>query len=67
VNDKPPLGEAIPLAIQHVFAAFSGIVAVPLVVGGVLGLPLEDIAFLVSATLLFQALLPSYRHAALGR
>ncbi|MDD4282066.1 MAG: nucleobase:cation symporter-2 family protein [Candidatus Methanofastidiosa archaeon] len=51
VNDKPPLGEAIPLAIQHVFAAFSGIVAVPLVVGGVLGLPLEDIAFLVSATL----------------
>lgn len=39
------------MAIQHLFAAFSGIVAVPLVVGGVLGLPLEDISFLVSASL----------------
>lgn len=56
INDKPPLGEAIPLAIQHVFAAFSGIVAVPLVVGGVLGLPLEDIAFLVSATLFISGI-----------
>lgn len=39
------------LAFQHIVTAFGGIVAVPLVVGGALGLPLADIAFLVSATI----------------
>ncbi len=29
IDDKPPLRLAIPLAIQHIMAAFSGIVAVP--------------------------------------
>ncbi|MTI67274.1 MAG: purine permease [Firmicutes bacterium] len=51
INDKPPLRIAIPLAIQHLVAAFSGIVAVPLVVGGVLGLDVEKMTFLVNATL----------------
>jgi len=51
INEKPPFFAAVPLALQHVFAAFSGIVAVPLVVGSATGLPVEDISFLVSATL----------------
>jgi len=51
INDKPPLRLAIPLAIQHIMAAFSGIVAVPLVVGQAIGLSVEDMAFMVSATL----------------
>ena len=51
IDDKPPLRLAIPLAIQHIMAAFSGIVAVPLVVGQAIGLSVEDMAFMVSATL----------------
>lgn len=51
IEDKPPIGIAIPLAIQHIVAAFSGIVAVPLVVGGVLGLPFEQMTYLVNMAL----------------
>ncbi|MGB3366095.1 MAG: nucleobase:cation symporter-2 family protein [Acidaminobacteraceae bacterium] len=51
IDDKPPLAIAIPLAIQHIVAAFSGIVAVPLVVGGVLGLPFEQMTYLVNMAL----------------
>lgn len=51
IDDKPPIGISILLAFQHILAAFGGIVAVPLVVGGVLGVPVNDLAFLVSASL----------------
>jgi xanthine permease len=51
INDKPPFHISILLAFQHIMAAFGGIVAVPLIVGGALGLPGEDIAFLVSAAI----------------
>jgi NCS2 family nucleobase:cation symporter-2 len=51
IDDKPPLGTSILLAFQHIMAAFGGIVAVPLVVGGVLGLPVTDMAYLVSCAL----------------
>jgi NCS2 family nucleobase:cation symporter-2 len=51
IDDKPPLGTSILLAFQHIMAAFGGIVAVPLVIGGVLGLPVEDMAYLVSCAL----------------
>jgi NCS2 family nucleobase:cation symporter-2 len=51
IDDRPPIQTSILLALQHIMAAFGGIVAVPLVIGGVLGLPVEDMAFLVSASL----------------
>ncbi len=51
LEEKPPLPTTILLAFQHIVTAFGGIVAVPLVVGSALGLPLSDIAFLVSATI----------------
>lgn len=56
IEDKPPIGIAIPLAIQNIMAAFSGIVAVPLVVGQAIGLSMEDMAFMVSATLFVSGL-----------
>jgi len=34
VDDRPPLNLSVVLAIQHIMAAFGGIVAVPLIVGG---------------------------------
>ena len=51
LDDRPSLPTSILLAFQHIVTAFGGIVAVPLVVGGALDLPLADIAFLVSATI----------------
>lgn len=51
IDDRPPIQISIILAFQHIMAAFGGIVAVPLVVGGALGLSVNDLAFLVSAAL----------------
>lgn len=56
LEEKPPLPTSILLAFQHIVTAFGGIVAVPLVVGSALGLPLPDIAFLVSATILVSGI-----------
>ncbi|TMM46972.1 nucleobase:cation symporter-2 family protein [Colwellia ponticola] len=52
VEDKPPVGTSILLAAQHLLAALGAIIAVPLVVGGVLGLSTEDMVVLVNAAML---------------
>jgi NCS2 family nucleobase:cation symporter-2 len=54
VEDKPPIGISILLAAQHLLAALSAIITVPLVVGGVLNLPVEDIIVLVNAAMLIS-------------
>nr|WP_300002085.1 nucleobase:cation symporter-2 family protein [Tissierella sp.] len=51
IDDRMPLGLAILLGFQHILAAFGGIVAVPLVVATALGLPIEDVAYFVSAAI----------------
>ena len=50
-EDKPPFAMGIILAIQHILAAFSGIIAVPLVVCSAIGLSVEETALMVSATI----------------
>lgn len=52
VEDKPPVATSILLAAQHLLAALGAIIAVPLVVGGVLGLPTEDMVVLINAAML---------------
>src|SRR5699024_6551707 len=52
VDDKPSIGLSWLLAAQHLLAALGGIIAVPLVIGGVLQLPSEDTVALVNAALL---------------
>lgn len=52
VEDKPPLATSVLLAAQHLLAALGAIIAVPLVVGGVLGLPTEDMVVLINAAML---------------
>lgn len=51
IDDKPPAGASMCLAVQHVLAAFAGIVAVPLIVADALGMPAGEKAFLVNAAL----------------
>ena len=59
IDDKPPMHMSIILAFQHILAAFGGIVAVPLVVSGVLGINTADTAYLVSAAI-FMAGVTTY-------
>jgi xanthine permease len=51
VDERLPLPRLLPLALQHVLVMYAGAVAVPLIIGRALGLPPEDVAFLISADL----------------
>ena len=51
LEDKPSWGITLVLALQHILAAFAGIIAVPLVVGSVLGFSASETAFMVGATI----------------
>lgn len=62
IEDKPPLGEAIPLGFQHVLAMVLGNITVPLIVAGAVGLAsgktvyLLQVAFIIAGVgSLFQA------------
>ncbi|KLN66843.1 nucleobase:cation symporter-2 family protein [Vibrio sp. VPAP30] len=52
LNQKPPHGITLLLALQHMLASIGGIVAVPLIVGASIGLPNEEIVSLINAALL---------------
>ncbi|ODV44211.1 purine permease [Cupriavidus sp. UYMMa02A] len=52
VEDRPPILTTILLAAQHLLAALGGIIAVPLVLGGALKLPPDQVIALVNAALL---------------
>ncbi|OED44935.1 xanthine permease [Endozoicomonas sp. (ex Bugula neritina AB1)] len=66
IEDRPPLGTALVLALQHMLAAFGAIIAVPLVVGGVLGLPESTMVSIVSAALLVSGLVTIVQCLGLG-
>ena len=51
INDKPPVRLMIPLALQNIMAAFSGIVAVPIVIGQAMGASPAQLSAMISATL----------------
>jgi xanthine permease XanP len=52
LEDRPPLAEALFVAIQHVLAAFVGIVTPPLILSGALGLDPETTTYIISMSLL---------------
>lgn len=62
IDDPIPLGISILLGLQHILAAFGGIIAVPLVVANALGLAIEDVAYFVSAAI-FVAGIATYIQA----
>jgi xanthine permease len=51
VDEVLPYGEMAAVGLQHVLVMYAGAIAVPLIVGGVLKLPKDQIAFLVNADL----------------
>lgn len=52
IEEKPPLGEAIPLAFQHVLAMVLGNIAVPLIMASAIGLATGETTFLVQMALI---------------
>ena len=50
-NEKLPFKKLLPLGLQHVLAMYAGAIAVPIIVGGSIGLTPQLIAFLVAADL----------------
>lgn len=52
VNEMLPMGKLTTLGLQHVLAMYAGAVAVPLIVGGAVGLTPLQLAMLVAADLL---------------
>jgi NCS2 family nucleobase:cation symporter-2 len=51
ISATPPLPRLIVLAFQHVLVMYAGTVAVPLILGGVLKLPKDQVAMLINADL----------------
>lgn len=56
LNDKPPVGEAIFVAIQHVLASFVGIITPGLIICGALGVSPADTGIIVSMSLFASGL-----------
>jgi len=51
VNEKLPLGKTFTLGLQHVFAAYAGAVAVPIIIGGALQFNVQQMTILIAANL----------------
>lgn len=66
IEDVPPLGVSIILALQHILAAFAGIIAVPLVVCTALGLSVEHTSFMVSSTIFASGITTILQSKGLG-
>lgn len=52
VDDNPPFLKKILFGLQHIFAAFGGIIVVPLVIAGALGFDAKMTTTIISATIL---------------
>lgn len=52
IEDKPPMGKRIVLALQHVLTMFGSTVSVPLLLGPVMNMTPGEIAILVSSVML---------------
>ena len=63
----PPGGRLFTLALQHVLVMYAGAIAVPLIVGGALKLPKDQIAFLINADLLCCGLVTIIQALGVGR
>ncbi|MHA6626337.1 nucleobase:cation symporter-2 family protein [Pseudonocardia sichuanensis] len=56
VDEVLPAGPLFVYGLQHVMSMYAGVIAVPLIVGGALGLPFAELAYLLTAALLVSGL-----------
>ncbi|MCY6960712.1 uracil-xanthine permease family protein [Clostridium brassicae] len=67
LDEKPPLKTSILLAFQTILTGFGGIVAVPLVVAGALGLPFSETTFWVSCALFVAGIVTIIQARGIGK
>lgn len=67
VDERLPIGKLFMLGLQHVLVMYAGAVAVPLIIGGALGLPKDQIAFLISADLMCCGIATLLQSVGVGR
>lgn len=67
VDEVLPLGKLSLLGIQHVLVMYAGAVAVPLIIGGALRLPKEQLAMLINADLFACGLVTLIQAIGFGR
>lgn len=67
VDDNPPLHQKILFGIQHIFAAFGGIIVVPLVLANALGLDAKTSTTLISAAILAAGLATIIQARGIGK
>src|SRR5438045_6258494 len=67
VDEVWPIDRMAAVALQHVLVMYAGAIAVPLIVGGALKLPKDQIAFLVNADLFSCGIATLIQSVGLGR
>lgn len=67
INDKPSIGTQILLGFQNIFAAFGGIIAVPLVISSALGLDGATSTAVLSASILASGIATIIQSKGLGK
>lgn len=67
VDERLPIGKLFMLGLQHVLVMYAGAVAVPLIIGGAVGLPKDQIAFLISADLMCCGIATLIQSVGVGR
>jgi NCS2 family nucleobase:cation symporter-2 len=67
VDQMLPLGRLAILGLQHVLVMYAGCVAVPLIVGGALGLSTQTIAILVNADLFVAGVITIVQSLGVGK
>lgn len=56
LDGVPPLKEAIPLGLQHVFAMFLSNIAVPIILAKIVGLSDADLTVLVQSSMVMAGI-----------
>ena len=54
LEDRPPIGTALLVGLQHVLAVFGGLLVAPLIIAGGMNLSLQDTSYLVSSALVIS-------------
>lgn len=67
IDDKPGLSMLILLGMQHIFAAFGGIIVVPIVIGSALKFDIATSTALMSATILAAGIATVIQARGIGR
>src|ERR1700721_1436661 len=67
VDEVLPAPRLLILGLQHLFIMYAGAVAVPLIVGGALGLPASTIGLLVNADLFVSGIATAIQSVGIGK